>query len=49
VVEVNDAATVRAKLPANFEERRFKFRSGMEECVVFFSPRIINRRWDTAP
>jgi len=49
VVEVNDAAAVRAKLPADFEERRFKFRSGMEECVVFFSPRIINRRWDAAP
>jgi uncharacterized protein (TIGR03663 family) len=49
VVETNDAPTVRAKMPANFVERRFKFRSGMEECTVFFSPRIISQRWDDTP
>jgi hypothetical protein len=49
VVETEDAATVRAKLPANFVERRFKFRSGMEECTVFFSPRILSQSWHDTP
>jgi hypothetical protein len=49
VVETKDAATVRAKLPPDFVERRFKFRSGMEECTVFFSPRILSQRWDNTP
>ena len=49
LVETRDAAAVRAKLPPDFAERRFKFRSGMEECTVFFSPRIITQQWDDAP
>ena len=49
VVETKDAAAVRGKIPPDFTERRFKFRSGMDECTVFFSPRIISQRWDSSP
>jgi uncharacterized protein (TIGR03663 family) len=46
VVETKDAPAVRASLPEGYVERRFEFRSGMEECTVFFAPRVISRRWD---
>ena len=49
VVETKDADEVRGQLGPHFEERRFNFRSGMEECTVFFSPRIIGQNWDLAP
>jgi uncharacterized protein (TIGR03663 family) len=49
VVVTKEAGEVRAKLPPSFAERKFKFRSGMEECTVFFSRRILEQRWDIAP
>ncbi len=49
VVESKEAEKIRGKIPPDFTERQFKFRSGMEECTVFFSPRIIAQRWDAAP
>lgn len=49
VVESEESPKVRALLGPGFEERRFKFRSGMEECTVFFSRRIIEQNWDLSP
>jgi hypothetical protein len=49
VVETKDADEVRGQLGPHFEERRFNFRSGMEECTAFFSPRILGQNWDLAP
>jgi len=49
VVESKDAEKVRPTLGPGFVERTFRFRSGMEECTVFFSPRIIGQNWDSAP
>ena len=37
VIETARADDLRAKLGAAYEERRFKLRSGMDECSVFFS------------
>jgi len=49
VVETKDAEGIRGQLGPEFEERRFNFRSGMEECTVFFSPRVIAQNWDLEP
>ena len=40
VIEAPKADELRAKLDGDFEEHRFKLRSGMDECVVFFSRRL---------
>ncbi len=51
VVETARADDLRAKLGADFEERRFKLRSGVEECSVFFSRELIDAlgKLPTAP
>jgi len=49
VIESKEAEKIRDKIGPGFEERQFKFRSGMEECTVFFSRRIIGQNWDSAP
>jgi len=49
VVESKEAEKVRADLGPGFEEREFKFRSGMEECTVFFSRRILRKDWTPGP
>lgn len=49
VVESKEAEKVRAMLGPHFTEKRFRFRSGMEECTVFFSRRITGQNWDMDP
>lgn len=49
VVESKEAEKVRATLGPSFAEKRFRFRSGMEECSVFFSPRITGQMWEATP
>lgn len=41
VVTEAEAGRVRPLIGADYIERRFQLRSGMEECAVFFSPRIL--------
>jgi hypothetical protein len=39
---------LRAKLGDKFEERRFNFRSGMDQCSVFFSRELLSQ-WRQLP
>lgn len=51
VIESAKADELRARLGPDFEERRFKLRSGMEECSVFFSRQLLDEisRINTLP
>lgn len=42
VIESAKADELRSRLGPGFEERRFKLRSGMEECSVFFSQQLLD-------
>jgi hypothetical protein len=48
VIETAKAADLRAKLGDKFEERRFNFRSGMDQCSAFFARELLSR-WRQLP
>ncbi|MEI7864237.1 MAG: glycosyltransferase family 39 protein [Chthoniobacterales bacterium] len=49
VVETEKAADLRAKLGDKFEERHFNFRSGMDQCSVFFSRELLSQWMQLRP